>query len=231
MKGFDGFQLKVMMVICMLIDHIAEFIPGIPLWFRYIGRLAAPVFCYLLVEGFIHTSSRKKYMKRLVTGGIIMIVGSNILTYIFNRSVMITNNIFLAMAVSIAILNVIEWKQKEDSNKVIAIAGIVGLFIVSLVTEGGPFMPVLALIFYYNRDNKVKLSLWYTGVSLMILIGPADSLYESLFIKNFQWMMVFALPFMLMYNGERGRKAKYFFYIFYPIHIWILYVLGNYIKF
>lgn len=231
MKGFDGFQLKVMMVICMLIDHIAEFIPGIPLWFRYIGRLAAPVFCYLLVEGFIHTSSRKKYMKRLVTGGIIMIVGSNILTYIFNRSVMITNNIFLAMAVSIAILNVIEWKQKEDSNKVIAIAGIVGLFIVSLVTEGGPFMPVLALIFYYNRDNKVKLSLWYTGVSLMILIGPADSLYESLFIKNFQWMMVFALPFMLMYNGERGRKAKYFFYIFYPTHIWILYVLGNYIKF
>lgn len=170
-------------------------------------------------------------MKRLVTGGIIMIVGSNILTYIFNRSVMITNNIFLAMAVSIAILNVIEWKQKEDSNKVIAIAGIVGLFIVSLVTEGGPFMPVLALIFYYNRDNKVKLSLWYTGVSLMILIGPADSLYESLFIKNFQWMMVFALPFMLMYNGERGRKAKYFFYIFYPTHIWILYVLGNYIKF
>lgn len=231
MKGFDGFQLKVMMVICMLIDHIAEFIPGIPLWFRYIGRLAAPVFCYLLVEGFIHTSSRKKYMKRLVTGGIIMIVGSNILTYIFNRSVMITNNIFLAMAVSIAILNVIEWKQKEDSNKVIAIAGIVALFIVSLVTEGGPFMPVLALIFYYNRDNKVKLSLWYTGVSLMILIGPADSLYESLFIKNFQWMMVFALPFMLMYNGERGRKAKYFFYIFYPTHIWILYVLGNYIKF
>lgn len=231
MKGFDGFQLKVMMVICMLIDHIAEFIPGIPLWFRYIGRLAAPVFCYLLVEGFIHTSSRKKYMKRLVTGGIIMIVGSNILTYIFNRSVMITNNIFLAMAVSIAILNVIEWKQKEDSNKVIAIAGIVGLFIVSLVTEGGPFMPVLALIFYYNRDNKVKLSLWYTGVSLMILIGPADSLYESLFVKNFQWMMVFALPFMLMYNGERGRKAKYFFYIFYPTHIWILYVLGNYIKF
>lgn len=231
MKGFDGFQLKVMMVICMLIDHIAEFIPGIPLWFRYIGRLSAPVFCYLLVEGFIHTSSRKKYMKRLVTGGIIMIVGSNILTYIFNRSVMITNNIFLAMAVSIAILNVIEWKQKEDSNKVIAIAGIVGLFIVSLVTEGGPFMPVLALIFYYNRDNKVKLSLWYTGVSLMILIGPADSLYESLFVKNFQWMMVFALPFMLMYNGERGRKAKYFFYIFYPTHIWILYVLGNYIKF
>lgn len=231
MKGFNGFQLKVIMVIFMLIDHIAEFIPGIPLWFRYIGRLAAPVFCYLLVEGFIHTSSRKKYMKRLVIGGVIMLAGSNILTYIFKRQVMITNNIFLSMAVCIALLNVIEWKKKDGSNKGIAIAGIVGLFLVSLVTEGGPFMPILALIFYYNRDNKVKLSLGYITISLLMMGGSTKNLYESLFIINYQWMMVFALPFMLMYNGQRGKKAKYFFYIFYPTHIWILYILGNYIKF
>lgn len=231
MKGFNGFQLKVIMVICMFIDHVAEFIPGIPLWFRYIGRLAAPVFCYLLVEGFIHTSSRKKYMKRLMVGGGIMLVGSNILMYVFNRPVKIINNIFLAMAVCIALLSIIEWKQKDESNKGIAIAGIIGVCIVSLFTEGGPFMPVLALIFYHNRDNKVKISIWYTSISLLTLGGISKNIYESLFIINYQWMMVFALPFMLMYNGERGTKAKYFFYIFYPVHIWVLYILGNYIKF
>ncbi|MCT4687170.1 TraX family protein [Vallitalea sp.] len=45
-------------------------------------------------------------------------------------------------------------------------------------------------------------------------------------LKNEQWLMVLALPFMVLYNGKRGGKCKYFFYLFYPIHIYVLYILG-----
>ncbi len=60
----------------------------------------------------------------------------------------------------------------------------------------------------------------------IVCLSPMD-VGGSMFFRNFQWMMIMALPFMLFYNGERGKKMKYFFYIFYPVHIIILFYLGN----
>ncbi|WP_027626393.1 TraX family protein [Clostridium lundense] len=230
MKIFNSFQLKVLMVIIMFIDHVGEFIPGSPLWLRYIGRLAAPVFFYLLVEGFFYTSSKKRYMKRLFIGGAIMLVGSSILMYIFKRPVKIFNNIFLSMGFSIALLTAIEWKKKSVEKTLPSFA-IMATCIAMLFTEGSIFMTLMVLIFYHYRNNKSKMCIFYILLSLTILSNPAESIYNSLFVVNYQWMMVFSLPFILMYNGERGKKAKYFFYIFYPVHIWILYIVGNYITF
>lgn len=83
-KGFTSFQLKFIMTIFMLLDHIAQFIPGAPIWFHYIGRLVAPIFFYLLVEGFYHTRDRIQYMKRLYIGALFMFIGSSLLdTVIF----------------------------------------------------------------------------------------------------------------------------------------------------
>lgn len=230
MKLFNSFQLKIIMIIIMFVDHVGQFIPGSPLWLHYIGRVAAPVFFYLLVEGFFHTSSKKKYMERLFISGAMMFVVSMILMYIFKRPIKITNNIFLSMGFSVALLNSIEWKEKSQ-EKYLPILTIIGICIAMLFTEGSVFMTIMVLNFYYNRDNKTKMCIFYALLSLIVLTNPAGSIYNSLFIVNYQWMMIFAMPFILMYNGERGRKVKYFFYIFYPIHIWILYIAGNYVGF
>ena len=229
MKIFNGFQLKIIMVIAMTIDHVGEFIPGAPLWTRYVGRLAAPIFFYLLVEGFFNTKSRKKYMERLLVGGIIMLLGSKILTYLFQRPMGIPNNIFLSMALNIALLRAIELKKKSI-KKTKAILIIVALLMIIPFTEGGLFVTIMVLIFYYNRDDKNRMCILYVILSLAMVLGHG-TLYNRLFVTNYQWMMVFSLLFILMYNGERGRKSKKFFYVFYPVHIWILYVLGMYISF
>ena len=62
-----------------------------------------------------------------------------------------------------------------------------------------------------------------------VFISGFSFTYENLFLINYQWMMILALPFMLIYNGEKGRGLKWLFYIFYPVHIFILFILGNYI--
>ncbi|MGD9474073.1 MAG: TraX family protein [Eubacteriaceae bacterium] len=50
---------------------------------------------------------------------------------------------------------------------------------------------------------------------------------HAIFFINYQWMMIVALPLMLLYNGEKGRGLKYLFYLFYPLHITILFLIGN----
>ena len=49
----------------------------------------------------------------------------------------------------------------------------------------------------------------------------------NLFFTDYQWMMIGALPFLLAYNGQKGKGCKYFFYFFYPIHIFLLYFIGG----
>jgi len=99
------------------------------------------------------------------------------------------------------------------------IIGIAGLVPNLLMVEGGFLMVVLGLLFYIFRENRWIQIAIFAALSIFVLIhsGPAD----------IQWMMIFAIPFMLLYNGKAGRGMKDFFYAFYPAHIWILYIIST----
>ncbi len=86
-KILDAFTLKLIMVVLMVLDHIAQFIPNSPYWLHWPGRLVAPVFFYLLTEGYKYTSSKQKYMKRLFTWAGIMFIGNIIISFIFKRKI------------------------------------------------------------------------------------------------------------------------------------------------
>lgn len=217
---FNGFTLKVIMAIFMVFDHIAQFIPGTPYWFHWLGRLVAPIFIFLLTEGYIHTRDIEAYMKRLFTWAAIMFVGNSFIWLIFKREILIPNNIFFSMALGVALLMQLE---KENRNKLM----IFFILLVSIFAEGSIMVTALVLVFHYKKQDKLKMSLMYIAISAAFLQGGFT--YENLFIENPQWMMVFALPFILMYNGKRGISIKYFFYIFYPFHIWILYIFGYFV--
>lgn len=229
LKIFNGFQLKFIMTILMLLDHIAQFIPNIPIWFHYLGRLVAPIFFFILVEGFVHTKDRKKYMKRLYLGAIIMSIGSGLLELILPYEQRIPNNIFLSLALCFTLLYFIDLIKEDDgANKTKLKIYAVLTGIISLSSEASFLGVGMVLIFYFCREKKVALSTWYIILSSLFLIG--DFSYENILLINYQWMMVFSLPFMLMYNGKRGKSLKYFFYIFYPLHIWVLYSIGYYLN-
>ena len=65
------FALKILAVLCMTLDHIGEYIPGAPEWFRVIGRLAAPLFMFCLVWGFDYTRDRVRYVKRVYMASVL----------------------------------------------------------------------------------------------------------------------------------------------------------------
>ncbi|WP_255616313.1 MULTISPECIES: TraX family protein [unclassified Clostridioides] len=102
---------------------------------------------------------------------------------------------------------------------------------VPFLVEGGPILIALGIIFYLCRGKKFSLSICYFLMCIFIFVAIAGgdySLKKSL-LENYQWMMIASLPFMLLYNGEKGKSMKYLFYLYYPIHIYILYILGVYL--
>lgn len=262
-QGFDGFTLKILALIFMTFDHISAFLWGtmdIPIWFRWVGRISAPLFIYMVVEGFYHTRNRKKYMIRLYGWSVAMAIGNEIINAVVvhpNNSIII-NNIFATMFLITVYLMGIEFIREGKREKIgkkigVGVGIIVGISLLSalpfialsrgantllklcmtfiptpLLVEGGVILIGLGIGFYLCRGKKVALSIFYSLVCLFnfAILASAGLTYENLFILNYQWLMIFALPFMLLYNGEKGRSLKHFFYIYYPAHCYILYILG-----
>lgn len=277
----NRFQLKIIMLIFMVLDHIGYYIDGTPAVFRYLGRVVAPIFIFLLVEGYINTKDRMAYLKRLVLGAQVMFIGSSILNIITQNeqlestnklmllslivinSVMliknlktnnlrdkvaliylallvlgnivtinsfieinkpIINNIFLSMALSFILLNGLGTLKGEEgtTNDAIKIMEVLAL---SIFTEGALMIPAMAYIFYKFKEDKRRKYILFAAISAFFIPGLT---VESL-TKYPQWMMVFAIIFMVLYNGKEGKKAKWLFYIVYPLHIWAIYLISIFI--
>lgn len=230
------FTLKIIALILMIIDHIGNFFPKIEgvLFMRILGRLVAPIFFYMLIEGFVYTSSRKKYANRLLMFAGIMFIGNSLLyglIYYKNISVMysinpLCPNIFLSMYLGVIILGDLEnirfYVHKTNeiencySNAIISIIRMIICIILSLYTEGSIYGIFMIFVFYLLRENTLLKTIIYISGTILICV------IENNFIQIF---MLFSIFLLLFYNGEKGyssKNSKYFFYIFYIIHIWAL---------
>jgi hypothetical protein len=235
--SLSNFQLKCIAALLMALDHLRAFFPGLPLWFRYLGRLSAPIFFFLTVEGFFHTRNRARYTARLLTGGVIMAAGSALLTHFFPSDMGLYNNIFLSLGLGTALMSA--WQKLQETRDEQLFRPVIFLILLAMLfTEANIYGIMMVLVFCQFRERRGLLAAFYILGALLpslfsplrfqppLLIGYNLSLRHFLVI-DYQWMMVFALPFFFLYNGELGSRspaAKWFFYIFYPAHLWILYL-------
>ncbi|CEP81140.1 TraX family protein [Paraclostridium sordellii] len=234
MKLFSNFTLKIMAIIFMAMDHIYTYMNvalnnQVPIWFGYLGKLAAPIFFYLIVEGFYHTRSKNKYMQRLFSMAILMII----VDLLFK----IHNNIFLSLGFAIAMLSMIEQaklSQKGSKKRIINIILAISFGVLGLFTEASLYGVGMVLIFYFLREKKVAMTLAYivfSSVGIIGFIGP--NFIEAAFLWDYQWIMVFAIIPILMYNGKLGMSNKFIkwmFYWFYPIHLIVILLIANLIN-
>ncbi|NJP41566.1 hypothetical protein HCH52_10980 [Oscillospiraceae bacterium HV4-5-C5C] len=248
LKKLTTFDLKIIGLVLMFIDHVYQmFVPmGLPVWLNWFGRPVATIFFFVSVEGFSHTHNKKKYLLRLYIGMLLMFAGTNILSRLLPyEQVQLANNIFVDLfvgAIMMAGIDLIEAGIKSRKAGRVA-AGVlvclipvllsglvvlvlsqgyhsVGVLVAisvlpSLVLAENNFMVLLIpLLYIFRRHRNVQC----------VLIALTALIYLSQ--GSVQWMMIFAVIPILLYNGQKGPGLKYFFYVFYPAHIWLLYLLS-----
>lgn len=105
-----------------------------------------------------------------------------------------------------------------------------------IFVEGSVLFVVYFVVIYFLKKSSMILALFHTFYSLFIGLLVRRTYYARGALSYlvpfniFQWLMLLAIPFFLLYNGKRGKGNKAFFYLFYPVHIWVLFVIGYFMK-
>lgn len=255
-KKLTAFQLKVIGIILMVFDHVHQmfYFKGIPIWFSMLGRLVAPIFLFLSAEGFHYTRNKLAYIRNLLVGFWIMgVIDLALPMALPHEPVTLINNIFGTLLLGVLTMYCYDgfrnWRQNKKQGWIAVgvLALIFGytaffmqlfnniehlninvfrfftiLFPTLLTNEGGPTLVLLALFFYIFREKRT-----FQIVTLLVfsLISTGFN-FTGLFSSNIQWMSAFTAILIALYSGKEGKKMKWFFYYFYPIHIVILYVLS-----
>ncbi len=230
--------LKVIACISMLVDHIGYLLLPEAVFLRYIGRLAMPIFAFFIGEGCLYTRDRKKYFLRLFALGLIC-QAVYVLEYLIMKSGdPFYLNILLTFSVSIvlctAFLNCFDENGKNKKGKENYILGLVLTVVIifcALGEEGvipftfeygigGIILPIFAAT---TKEKHKKLLIFSAGLVLCVL---------SLDYSDHLWTVcaLCSLIPLYFYNGKPGKaNLKYAFYLFYPLHLAVLYIISYFL--
>ena len=234
-------SLHVLAMALMLCDHMwATVIPGNE-WLTCIGRLAFPIFAFLLVEGYFHTRDRKRYALRLLVAAVIseipfnLMLGSTVFfpihqnviwTFLIGFGMMHLNELAKAKAVGVRVLVAVGT----------CLLGLVAGFAAMVDYYGAGVLMVLAFYFFRGRKWWHYLgqfaALFYLNVEMLTGLGYELSLFgESFFLPQQAFALLALIPIGL-YRGRKGLSGRVFQYLcygFYPAHMLLLWAVRNFL--
>ena len=244
-KGIDGRTLKIIATIAMVLDHVGAVIlmrimidnglneletagdAQMGEWLsangavylaynilRLVGRIAFPVFCYLLLEGFLHTGDWKKYAVRLGVFAVIAEVPFDLALSgtVWNAEL---QNVFFTLWAGLLTLVVCSRIEKKTEWRFILrwvleiLAIVCGMAVAGLLRSDYGAMGVLLIVVFFMFRRKRQQQILFGGLA-------------ALTMDTFSVLGMFPIA---VYNGERGKQKKYFFYLFYPLHLLVLYLI------
>ncbi len=231
--GISGSTLKWIAIITMVIDHIGagflengllpylyqtslsgyggyKFWANIDMLMRSIGRMAFPIFCFLIVEGICHTSSRKKFLARLFLFGVLSEIPFDLL---LTGSVCDWShqNVMFSLFLGVLAVHLCSLGTQTGMRyrvKLLAILVGFGVLATLLRVDYGYVAIVLIFTFYLFRDQEFMRDI----VAAVMMLGAGT-------VEIAGYVAFVPIHF---YNGRRGMRLKYFFYAFYPVHLLII---------
>lgn len=220
-KPLNSNILKLSALAFMTVDHIGYILLNNYLPFRIIGRLAFPIFAYMIAEGCAHTKNRRKYFLTVfLTGAFFQIIYSLITSSL-------SLNILLTFSVSIALIYIFDWARAVKIRIAYSVPClvIISVFLISYIlpplTNGffkfdyGFIGILIPVALYFTKNKKLRLAV------LSVLL-----VFLSLGSSPIQFFSLLSVPMLALYNGNRGKhKLKYLFYIYYPAHLLLLYLI------
>ena len=219
-KGsLTGNILKIIAAMAMTLDHAGLLLfPG-NMAFRIIGRLAFPIFAFMIAEGCKYTHNRRKYLQNLL----FLATACQIVYFIADGSLYLS--ILFTFSLSVGMIYLLQyWRTKPTALSALAFfAGIITVYLLNqwlTIDYGfwGCMMPVFAALPHGTKYDDPKISALAMIPALAIL---------SLYAGSTQIWSLAAIPLLLLYSGKRGKyKMKMFFYIFYPAHLALLQVIA-----
>lgn len=229
LKVMNAFQLKLLMVFLMVLNHICYIdhlvSDDMASVFTIISRCVAPMFAYFAVEGIRNTRNIRKYCLRLSLLAGMVFIGNGILKAVLRyftpeRIRPLENNVIFTLALGVVAIALTQWGKSKQG---MAGNGCYVLSAICFVTGffwgewGSVLLPFMFIEYFFCKKRIIRFA-GYVLIEVIAVLLPFSEPY---------WFLVF--PFILLYSGERGPNTKfcqYFFYIFYPVHLWIIAVAG-----
>ncbi len=236
--------LKIIASITMLGDHIGYFLMGEPsvtvqeigTVLRALGRIAFPIYCYLIAFGYRKTHNKWLYLVRLAVLSIISEFPYNF-TFYGKFPSFDFNNVYFTLILGLLAITLFDliYSQKPIILKILAPLPVFVLALLAKELQTDYDLPGVILIFGFHLFNKNKI----LQIPLVVWFAFRRILYPLIFninglINDWSWMQIYSLAAIipiLLCNGERGftpktrigtAAIKYGFYFFYPVHIFII---------
>lgn len=229
--GLSGNTLKLIAAITMFIDHLGLLVFPQALFLRIIGRIAMPIYAFLIAEGCRHTRNRLRYFLGIFLLG----CGCQIVYFLFDGSTYL--GILFTFSLAILMIYALQdlkeaMARGEDGPILRALLVFTGTgFAVSLLNRHftidygfwGCMLPVSAAMFHRRGDwtGPLEGKLDHPHFHACVMMALQLLTYKTM--GFLQIYALLALPLLLCYNGTRGKgNLKYFFYLFYPLHLALL---------
>jgi hypothetical protein len=224
----NAYHIKLIAIVTMVIDHVGAFLFPNILFLRVIGRLAFPLFSWLIANGAYYSKNRNKYLVRLFVFAIISQV-----PYLLTGRLIHPDfqglNIFFTLFLGLLAIEII--RKYKSAVVFVTVVLVIGLLAeIAWVSYG--LAGILSIVFFYKyfKDFKKMLISQALIFSISSILPQIIQLFSGsiIVIENtrvIQSLAVFSLIFIYLYNEKPGPRLKYIFYVFYPAHLIIIYMI------
>lgn len=239
-KGLNSNALKMIAIIAMTIDHIAWLVfpdyphEVLPVILHTIGRLTCPIMCYFIAEGYHYTKNIRKYTCRLFVFAVIshfayIFASADFVDWksfipFYYGNILNQTSVIWPLAWGLVMLRIVN--SEKIPKQWVKTVLILLICLVTFPSDWSCIASLCILAFGTNRGKLRTQSMWliiYVAIYATVYCFAIDRVYGLV-----QMGVVLAIPFIKLYNGERGKSPrvnkimKWFFYIYYPLHLAIL---------